>query len=278
MMTGVQGAPGIAVTIVRRVDDFLQENPIMPVIRNPVLHSEDFNRHWTQEKYANFRSKIHQYKGWIEEAYNEQNRDESIRKWRKVLGEDFAKGEVVEKAASVKTLVLSEGASAHDVVSAVRVFGKEILSRIPVTLPHVHAPIWKAGNNNIPVSVRAHVYDMRGGRKIRSYTSGEIVSPNYWLRFEALQKTGLPFPAKDCMVSWRVVNTDQAAVNANQLRGNFYKSDDHAIRWECTRFHGAHWVEAFLISKRTNRCIGKSERFFVVVEDISSDGILKIGA
>ncbi|MBD0363168.1 MAG: nucleotidyltransferase, partial [Coleofasciculus sp. C3-bin4] len=57
--------------IVNWLDDFLQARPCMPVIENPVLSGEHFNRHWNQEKYKNFRSKIHQYRQWIDDAYAE---------------------------------------------------------------------------------------------------------------------------------------------------------------------------------------------------------------
>ena len=36
------------VTVLSRMDDYLQRNPSMPQIRNPVLPTENFNRHWDQ--------------------------------------------------------------------------------------------------------------------------------------------------------------------------------------------------------------------------------------
>lgn len=44
-----------------RVNKFLQNNPRMPKILNPVLSGEDFNRNWDQTKYANFREKFNIY-------------------------------------------------------------------------------------------------------------------------------------------------------------------------------------------------------------------------
>ena len=60
----------------------------------------------------------------------------------------------------------------------------------------------------------------------------------------------MPFSAADYDVRWRVVNTDQEAAQARGLRGGFYKSDAPGARWESTAYHGAHWVEAFVIRKR----------------------------
>ena len=42
-------------TVLSRMNDYLQQHPSMPEIRNPVLATENFNRHWDQRRYANFR-------------------------------------------------------------------------------------------------------------------------------------------------------------------------------------------------------------------------------
>ena len=43
---------------------------------------------------------IYTYREWIDEAYDEPERIESIAKWRRVFEEDFAKGVVVEEGRS----------------------------------------------------------------------------------------------------------------------------------------------------------------------------------
>ena len=48
-------------TVLSRMNDYLQQHPNMPEIRNPVLPTETFNRHWDQRRYANFRSRIQTY-------------------------------------------------------------------------------------------------------------------------------------------------------------------------------------------------------------------------
>lgn len=100
---------------------------------------------------------------------------------------------------------------------------------------------------------------------MRDITSGAIIAKEREIRFLALQPNGLPFPANDCDVRWRVVNTDTEAAKHNQLRGGFYPSDSPGVRWESTRYRGAHWVEAFVVRRRTRTVIGKSDRFFVVI-------------
>jgi hypothetical protein len=83
--------------------------------------------------------------------------------------------------------------------------------------------------------------------------------------FTAVTTTGLPFSSSEFKVLWRVVNTDKEAAKAGGLRGGFYPSDMDGSRWESTLYRGAHWVEAFVIRKRDQVCIGKSARFFVVI-------------
>ena len=78
-------------TVLTRMDDYLQANPTMPEIRNPVLPSETFNRHWDQRKYAHFRDMLHSHAQTVKEAKSAESGEESIRLWRKLFGEEFGK-------------------------------------------------------------------------------------------------------------------------------------------------------------------------------------------
>ena len=84
-----------------RVNVFLKRNNYMPIIKNPVLPSEDFNRHWDQRKYANFRDKFDIYNSKINEACAEKSHDESIKKWRKLFGDDFGKLRESNKSGAI---------------------------------------------------------------------------------------------------------------------------------------------------------------------------------
>ena len=84
--------PDSLVAVSNRINDFLQANPRMPYIANPVLPSEDFTRKWDQRKYENFRKQFQVANDRINEAYAAVETGESIAKWRKVFGDDFAKG------------------------------------------------------------------------------------------------------------------------------------------------------------------------------------------
>jgi hypothetical protein len=219
-----------------RLDTWLQARPMMPTVTNPALGTENFNRHWDQAKYGNFREKVNQYREWIDDAYTE-----------------------------AVALVLHETAST-DMVLAVSRLGPEILKRISPRLPHVEAPPWKAARNTFTVVVRASELNTRNGPAVRDIASGTIVAKRREIKFRALQANGLTFPSNDYGVHWRVVNTDTEASKCNGLRGGFYPSHSHGVRWESTLYRGAHWVEAFVVLRRTGALIGKSDRFFVVIE------------
>ena len=75
--------------IINGLNNFLQENYSIPIIKNPVLESEDFNRHWDQHKYSNFREKIALYTKKINDAYSLKDHNESVKKWREVFGDNF---------------------------------------------------------------------------------------------------------------------------------------------------------------------------------------------
>ena len=78
-------------TLSDRLNDFLRDHWTIPIIENPVMPEEDFNRHWDDKKYANFRDKFDLYTKRIDEAFEEKNHNESVKKWRKLFGDKFGK-------------------------------------------------------------------------------------------------------------------------------------------------------------------------------------------
>jgi hypothetical protein len=78
-----------------------------------------------------------------------------------------------------------------------------------------------------------------------------------------LRRPGLPDGFE---IKWCVVNTGEEAAKARQLRGMFYSSERRFYRNETSRYTGVHWVEAFIVNTRNRSCVGRSERFFVVIQ------------
>ena len=80
------------VTVLTRMDDYLQQHPYMPEIRNPVLPTETFNRHWDQTKYANFRTRVNSHARAAKRAQAEPSSEKATKIWQDLFGEEFGKG------------------------------------------------------------------------------------------------------------------------------------------------------------------------------------------
>lgn len=256
-------------TVIGRLDDWLQQNSSVPEIRNPVLWSEIQSRVWNQTQYSNFRDKINLYRGWIDDAYNEADRDEAIGKWQRVFGDAFAAGEAKEAArvseSVAKSAALVLAGQFRDLVDLVKIKGREALPARIAHLPYVHRPRWRAASQQYTVKVSADLHMSRYGDHIRTVSSLEPVQRGRAIRFRAMNNVGIPF-SSGFKIMWRVTNTDKAAYDADALRGDFYCSDSGASRTEELSYRGVHFVEAFLVGSGDNRLYGKSEPFYVVIE------------
>jgi len=101
--------PTAFIAVFQRLDAFLQSNTTAPTITNPTLSTEDFNRHWDQKKYSNFREKINIYFNKAKQAYGKDDRSESIRMWRDVFGDAFP--ESIEENGKTKAFGILSGNS-----------------------------------------------------------------------------------------------------------------------------------------------------------------------
>ena len=80
------------VTVLTRMDDYLQQHPHMPEIKNPVLPTENFNRHWDQKMYSNFRTRVNSHARTAKKALEESSSEEAVKSWQDLFGENFGKG------------------------------------------------------------------------------------------------------------------------------------------------------------------------------------------
>ncbi len=218
--------------IIKRLDKYLQENLDMPEVANPSLPDETFTRHWDQDKYSNFRDCIHRYAEWIEDAYVEEDRDESILKWRRVFAEDFAKSVNLAKFANALAIVQNED------------------------LSHVESPQWPmlpAGK----IMVAATLHTAKEGDYKGTYRSnGPALKPGTWLHFSAQHSF-----VDRISIKWQVVNTGPVARLKRALRGQLSQTGQDI--WEHTEYKGCHWVECFALDTKKGICLGRSGRFFV---------------
>lgn len=127
-------------------------------------------------------------------------------------------------------------------------------------------PRWRnVLGTRLSVNVGAQLWTARDGQQLHTLRSLEPLTSGFWVRFNARNNQGLPFP-DTYKVEWRVTNTDEVARRANALRGDYYRSDSSGVRWEQLSYRGVHMVEAFLIRKTDDVLLGKSEPFYVVIE------------
>jgi hypothetical protein len=127
-------------TLISRLDHYLQDRPNLHKVTNPVLQIEDFNRHWDQDKYANFRAMIHKYRQWTDEAYRETDEKQSIKKWRWIFGDEFAKGADVLTEEVTGSLVPIPNFNVQrftDTVQAIKLVGLSVLGLVRRDLPWV---------------------------------------------------------------------------------------------------------------------------------------------
>jgi hypothetical protein len=231
-------------TIFNRLNEFLQVNEEIPHVHNPSLPDEDFIRHWDKPKYTNFRNKTSFYTEKIDAAYNEENRDESILKWREIFGDDFAGSVLIEKNSSVSNAITS---FSHT----------KAISRFNV--PHRQPPRWpivQKGN----VTVTGWV--SRNGFRSQQFQNGTMLPKHCSLSFKA--KTNISWPYK---VYWQVVNTDEEARASNCLRGGFYDGiieKGGRVRKESTLYTGMHWIECFIV--KNGVCVASSGEFVVNIK------------
>ncbi len=78
------------VTVLSRMDDYLQGRRAIPQIQNPAMPTETFNRHWDQARYTYFRDRIHTHAEIAKAALNAPSSD-SVRLWRRLFGNDFGR-------------------------------------------------------------------------------------------------------------------------------------------------------------------------------------------
>lgn len=220
-------------TLFNRLNDWLQYREEMPIVTNPVLDSEDFNRHWDQEKYSNFRSQWSRYTGWINDAYDETDKDKSIEKWRKIFGSEYAKSAAVKQESSAR-------ASAP----------------IPA---HCQPPLWPVAGLIKP-NIKITVHSDQEGTNLGALPNDMTpLDKGLWLRLELDGDVGFGYD-----LYWQVVNTGEEAASARGLRGEIFKGNK--IRWETTSYQGLHWVECYLVNRKKKICTGRSGRYYVKIK------------
>jgi len=97
---------------------------------------------------------IHRYRGWIDETYATEGRQESIAAWQRVFGDEFGKASVIKDAAAdglarVRGLLSSTAAHLNELVDFVKNYGISVLPLDFCRPPHMKQPTWRQVPNPI---------------------------------------------------------------------------------------------------------------------------------
>lgn len=81
--------PTTLVHVVSDLDQWMQDRPTKPSIADPSDTGLTFDHRWSQETYSYFRDRIHVHAEQMRDAYDETNKDESVKKWQTLFGDKF---------------------------------------------------------------------------------------------------------------------------------------------------------------------------------------------
>jgi hypothetical protein len=214
--------PRALVRILTDLDDWLQARPSLPTLTDPSCPQRNFHDRWDQARYETFRTKIHDYAGWAQEAYAAEGTDASLAAWQKLFGPAFCKPPVPTFAKA-----LSESSSATD--------------------QHIQADL------NIPIAL-SNGYTVKidglvrrteaggvNGAAFRLAKRGNRVPKHHWIDF-SLSSCTVPEPYD---IYWKVRNFGEEAERANDLRGTINAGG--RAKSEHTSYHGNHYVEVYIV-------------------------------
>jgi hypothetical protein len=225
-----QDVPTSLNTLVNRLDNYLISNPVMPTVYNPCLPSENFNRHWDQEKYYEFRKNTHLFREKINSAFSESDNKKSAEKWAEIFGEKFP--QPIQKADSS---ALSFHAPYQDWPS--------------VTEDYIE-------RHGIRYDLK---YELKINSRVRQNGYREFVLrgtkhplvKNVRLMFY-IEKNTVPPPYS---IKWKVKNRGEFANGINELRGEITNDDGSETKVEHTRYKGVHYVECYAL--KDNLCVAR---------------------
>ena len=189
-------------------------------------------------------------------------RREAFFQWLKKVRADFssaARKQTLDEAANEMSPLLGR----RVMTKAAQEMGLHVSSTLPVIVRpqiqvpalgdtrHCRSPQWLE-RPTYSARVTGTVHFKENGRLLWPLTE-KPVSKKLWLRFKVKTNTPQPYD-----VRWQVANTGWEAIQASQLRGDFYKCDEGTdnMRWESTAYAGTHLVEAFII--KNGICVARS--------------------
>jgi hypothetical protein len=216
---------------------YLQANPQIPLLTDPSCPTEDFNHRCDQDEYTNLRRWINCYSEKATGALQETDPEVSRKLWREIFGDDFgATAKAVTKATQAH----------RDRTPDTEQFLKRDLG-IPVQL-----------NRAYEVAISAQVQAKPGFRAYDLRGHGGAVIKNRAIRFKVSRCT-VRAPYK---IYWKVRNTGEEAIRANDIRGRIEADKGNYLRDETTKYRGKHYVECFVV--KNGVCVTMAHQVVVI--------------
>jgi hypothetical protein len=260
-------------TVFGRLDDWLQLRPKRPIVSNPSLATEDFAAGLSQAQYETLRATINSLRDKIDEAYDAEDRQASIRAWQDVFGTEFAKGAAITAKADlseseeVEIAAMLSTTAAHDdaLVDRIAKFGRWLWNPSLDHPSHMLRPIWKRADTVTDrVTVLANWQASQHAPESQNVHDFDELSVSGGLWFDVRVNDGQLLPA-GFSVRWRVTNTGVFALSIGQGRGEFNHPTLGNRRWEKLCYRGVHLTEAFIIRDADNKLVGQSPPFHVMI-------------
>ena len=235
--------------LVKEMPNHIYKNNGVVWIPNPVNPLENFADKWQEypERKRNFYRWLQQVQQDIDEMLEQHDIQIIGEALKPRLGD-----QVVKKAMQD----LTEGGNRYVPTLAAGISRESDRFNVP----HRQAPKWQVIlNGEVTITGTA---SQEGYKPWRIESDSTPLSKGLSLRFEAQTNVLKPYE-----VHWQVVNTGPEALQANDLRGNFYEQVIDAnvpVQNEHTKYKGMHWIECFII--KDGVCRARSGEFVVNIE------------
>jgi hypothetical protein len=205
----------------------------MPAVMDPAGTGDNFTDRYKDDwNYRNFRERIISYAGKVEHAYDETDREKSIRLWQDIFGSGFKPGALAKAALAPCS-------------AGVPWAGEKFIDQAPYGFLLQLDPAVRLHVTGLCTGLRVgHSTRRNGFRTFELARSGNRVPKNRSLQFTArLENLAGPY-----RVFWKVRNGGQEAADSQELRGEISESSNGPMmRTETTSYKGTHYVECYIV-------------------------------
>ncbi|MDC3985955.1 nucleotidyltransferase [Polyangium jinanense] len=242
------------VSILGRMDQYIETNGDESRISNPTNDRENFADAWSTNKALKDA-----FYDWLDTArldFNAAAQELDPARFTDILAPRMGRRLVEASMARSRRLLGSQRSS---------LVARATAPLVLVDAPHRKPVPWQQpppGSSTGSVKIVSARCDRNGFRPFHFRSNGDPLPKRASLIFEADTDVAPPY-----RVYWQIVNTGQQARDARGLRGGFEEVSvvrGYLKREESTRYMGSHSVECFIV--KNNYCVARSGQFVVNIE------------